>query len=168
MFSSIPSEFNPVLVAYQNAWTLYYLGRKAESLAVTEAYLARHPEDVGGLVTSVPAMLAAAAGDALRAEQKIKLAVEHDKGYGHFHHTAYDVASAYALLGKTAPALQWLETAAQDGLPCYPLFEKDPNLDRIRRDPGFIAFLARERQHWEAFQRLKLSRSVRVEGNHYK
>ena len=44
--------------------------------------------------------------------------------------------------------------AADDGLACYPLFERDPNLDRIRRDPGFVAFLAEQKNRWEAFSRL--------------
>jgi hypothetical protein len=57
-------------------------------------------------------------------------------------------------LGDPARALEWLRAAAGDGLPCYPLFEKDQNLDRIRRDPGFITFLAEQRRLWEGFQKL--------------
>ena len=154
VFSQVPLEFNPVLVNYQNVWTLFYLGRKAEAKARTEAYERAYPQDVGGLNASLQAMLAADAGDATRAEEKIHIAVERGRGYGHFHHTEYNVAMAYALLGRPSQALQWLQAAADDGLPCYPLFESEPNLERIRRDPGFVAFLAQQKNQWEAFGRL--------------
>jgi hypothetical protein len=153
VLSEIPPAFNPVLVNYQN-WTLFYLGRKAEVKARTDEYERAFPQDVGGFNASMQAILAADAGDATRAEVKIRAAIEHGKGYGHFHHTEYYVAAAYALLGRSSQALQWLQAAADDGLPCYPLFETDPNLDRVRNDPGFVAFLARQKQQWEAFGRL--------------
>jgi serine/threonine protein kinase/Flp pilus assembly protein TadD len=154
IFVKIPVEFNPVLVTYQNAWTLFYLGRKAEAQATTEEYLKKYPQDEGGLSASLQAILAADAGQPRRAEEKIKNAFEHGKGYIHFHHTMYNVASAYALLNRPAEAVKWLQAAADEGLPCYPLFEKDPNLDKIRRDPGFVAFLAKQKQQWEAFHKL--------------
>jgi TolB-like protein len=154
LFSKIPFNFNPVLLNYVDAWTLFDLGRKAEARARTDEYERAYPRDVGGLNASMQAILAADAGDATGAEVKIRAAVDHGTGYRHFHHTEYNVAVAYALLGKPKEALRWLQAAADDGLPCYPLFETDPNLDRIRRDPGFVAFLAGQKQQWEAFGRL--------------
>jgi TolB-like protein/Tfp pilus assembly protein PilF len=154
LFSRIPLSYNPVLLNYVSAWTLFDLGRKAEARARTEEYARAYPRDVGGLNASLQAMFAADAGDAATAEERIRAAVEHGKGYRHFHHTEYNVAVAYAMLGKPAQALRWLQAAADDGLPCYPLFETDPNLDRIRHDAGFVAFLAEQKQQWEAFKRL--------------
>jgi serine/threonine protein kinase len=154
VFSEVPVEFNPVLVNYQDIWTLFYLGRKAEAKARSDQYERAYPRDVGGLNASLQAMLAADAGEAARAEERIRVAAERGKGYGHFHHTEYNVATAYALLGKPAEALKWLEAAVGDGLPCYPLFASDPNLDRIRSDPNFVAFLAKQKEQWEAFKRL--------------
>jgi TolB-like protein len=154
LFSKIPLNYNPVLLNYVSAWTLFDLGRKAEAKARTDEYERAYPRDVGGLNASLQAMFAADAGDAATAEAKIRAAVEHGKGYRHFHHTEYNVAVAYAMLGRPTEALHWLQAAADDGLPCYPLFESDPNLDRIRRDPGFVAFLAQQKQQWEAFKRL--------------
>jgi TolB-like protein/Tfp pilus assembly protein PilF len=154
VFSRIPSDFNPALVAYQNAWTLFYLGRKNEAQKTAESYLAAHPEDVGGLLTSVQALLAADAGDARRAEEKAQAAARLGKGYGHFHHTAYNIGTAYALLKRPGEAVRWLEAAANDGLPCYPLFARDPNLDTIRQDPRFTAFLAKQKALWEKYQKL--------------
>ena len=56
--------------------------------------------DEGGNVTSVKAMLLAKAGDAREAEKYIQRAIEIGKNFGHFHQTAFNIASAYALLGK--------------------------------------------------------------------
>ncbi len=154
LFSKIPLNFNPVLLNYVNAWTLFDLGRKAEAKARTDEYERAYPRDVGGLNASMQAILAADAGDATAAEAKIRAAVEHGKGYRHFHHTEYNVGVAWALLRRPSEALRWLQAASDDGLPCFPLFDSDPNLDRIRNDPGFVAFLAREKQKWEAFERL--------------
>ena len=154
LFSKIPLDSNPALLNYVDAWTLFDLGRKDEARARTDEYEHTYPRDVGGLNASMQAILAADAGDAVGAEVKIRAAVEHGKGYRHFHHTEYNVATAYALLGKPSQALQWLQAAADDGLPCYPLFQSDPNLDRIRRDVRFVAFLAKQKQQWEAFRRL--------------
>jgi hypothetical protein len=110
------------------------------------------PNDPGGSLTSIQALLAADAGDAPLAERKIQEAVAKGKGYEHFHHVAYAVASAYALLGKREEALQYLRMAADDGFPCYPMFERDTNLDHLRNDPRFLSFLAEQKKQWEYFR----------------
>jgi hypothetical protein len=38
--------------------------------------------------------------------------------------------------------------------PCDLLVAGQPNLDRIRHDPGFVAFLVKQKEQWEAFKRL--------------
>ncbi|HQR67233.1 MAG TPA: hypothetical protein PLB02_07570 [Thermoanaerobaculia bacterium] len=81
-----------------------------------------------------------------------------DKGFGHFHHTAYNLANAWALLGRTPQALAFLREAAETGFPCYPLFEKDPFLDRLRNDPGFRTFLEAQRSDWEGRRKLVATR----------
>jgi hypothetical protein len=103
-------------------------------------------------VTSVKAMLLANAGNEKEAEETIQRAIEIGKGYMHFHHTAYNVAVAYALLNKPADAMKWLQFAADDGFPCYPWFEKDPNLNNLRKDRRFISFMAKLKTQWEHYQ----------------
>ena len=75
------------------------------------------------------------------------------RGFGHFHHTAYTVACAYSLMGRTADALQWLQDASDDGYPNYVVFERDRNLDALRRDPRFQQFMSRLRVQWERWSR---------------
>jgi len=151
---AIPKEANPALVGYQIAWALFNLGRKEEAGATLSQLLKDHPEDTGGVYTSVQAVLAASAGQDQMAEDKIKSAVEKGKGFGHFHHTAYHIGCAYALMNEHGQATKWLEAAAEDGFPCYPLFERDTNLDSLRTDARFVTLLAKLRQQWEHYRTL--------------
>ena len=145
----VPKDANPALVGHQIAWALFNLGRKDEAAATIEEYLRDHPEDNRGLFTSVQAVIAASAGQQRLADEKITLAVEKGKGFGHFHHTAYYVATAYALMKKPNEAVKFLEDAAEAGFPCYPLFESDPNLNNLRRDARFIAFMEKLKPQWD-------------------
>jgi serine/threonine protein kinase/tetratricopeptide (TPR) repeat protein len=70
----------------------------------------------------------------------------------HFHHAQYYIGVAYALMGDTRQALDWLKKATREGLPCYPLFERDPDLDSLRKNPEFIAFLAQLKAQAERFR----------------
>ncbi len=149
---TIPRDANPALVGHQIAWALFNLGKKEEASALLEQLLKDHPEDTGGVFTSIQAVLAASAGQERLAEDRIKSAIEKGKGFGHFHHTAYHIACAYARMNKPELALKWLEVAADDGFPCYPLFERDANLDSLRQDEKFIMFLAKEKQQWEHYK----------------
>ena len=151
---STPRDVNPPLVDHETAWALLNLGRKAEASEVIEKYLKEHPEDYGGLFAGLQAVVAASEGQEDRAEEKIKLAIERGKGFGHFHHTAYYIACAYARMNKTEEAVKWLQNAADDGFPCYPMFASDSNLDNLRKDPRFISFLEKQKQQWESYKKL--------------
>jgi TolB-like protein/Tfp pilus assembly protein PilF len=148
---SIPERVNPPLVGLQTAWVLFSLGRRDEASSKIAQLLKDHPEDSGGLFTGVEAVLAASAGDERTMEAKVRLAVEKGRGFGHFHHTAYHLAAAYALMKNPDQAIRWLEDAASDGFPCYPLFERDHNLDNLRQNARFIEFMARLHQQWAGY-----------------
>ena len=142
----------PGLWAFQTAFAFQHLGRRSEAEERISGMLKAMPADSGGSLTSMQALLAADAGDAALAERRIKEAVAKGKGYQHFHHVAYAVASAYALLGKREEALRYLRMAADDGFPCYPLFEHDSNLDHLRNYPGFLHFLSEQKKQWEYYR----------------
>jgi TolB-like protein/Tfp pilus assembly protein PilF len=145
-------KFFPGLWAFQTSFALQHLGNRQEAEERVSRMLKSMPNDPGGSLTSIQALLAADGGDAALAERKIREAVAKGKGYQHFHHVAYAAASAYALLDKHEEALQYLRIAADDGFPCYPLFEHDTNLDRLRNDPRFLSFLAQQKKQWEYFR----------------
>jgi hypothetical protein len=70
-------------------------------------------------------------------------------GFGHFHHTAVSIGEVYSVLGQPDRALQWIERASNDGFPCYPFFETDPFLERVRATESFRAFVAKLRTEWQ-------------------
>jgi tetratricopeptide (TPR) repeat protein len=146
IFNSTPLEKSPSLLASYTSTALFRLGRNEEASALIEQYLKDYPKDEGGLVTSVKAMMLAKAGKEREAEDAIQRAIEIGRGYAHFHHTSYNIASAFALMNRPEPAMKWLQVTAEEGFPCYPLFEGDANLDNIRKDARFISFMAKQKQ----------------------
>jgi TolB-like protein/DNA-binding winged helix-turn-helix (wHTH) protein/Tfp pilus assembly protein PilF len=145
-------KFLPPFWAFQTSFALQHIQRQQEAQEKVDRYLKATPLDRGGSLTAMQALLAADAGNALLAEGKILEAIAKGKGYQHFHHVTYAAASAYALLNKREQALQYLRLTADDGFPCYPLFEHDSNLDHLRDDPGFLSFLAEQKKQWEYFR----------------
>lgn len=148
----IAKAVNPALVGHNTAMALLRLGRRDEAAALLVELLRDDPRDEGGVFSSVQALLAASAGEENKAEREIEDAIEKGKGFGHFHHTAYHIACAYALMKKVEPAIKWLQAAAENGFPCYSLFEYDPYLDNLRKDPRFVALIAKLKEQWEPYR----------------
>jgi serine/threonine protein kinase len=134
------------------ALALLKQGLTNEARATIQEGLGKQPSDPGGQFASVQAMLAARAGELAKAEEAIRKAEEKGKGYGHFHHTAYNIACAYAILNKPKPAVDWLQRAFTTGFICYPAFKNDPTLDNIRGDPEFQKFLDKQRELCAAYK----------------
>ena len=145
-------SFNPDLWAYQMTLVLLKLDQKQEALALIRDFLRDNPNDRGGLGNGVLALLYADAGQGALAQASIETAIQKGKDFGHFHHAAYAIGSAYAVMHRGDEAVHWLRAAAEDGFPCYPLFEHDSNLDHLRNDPGFLSFLAEQKKQWEYFR----------------
>jgi hypothetical protein len=83
------------------------------------------------------------------AEEQIGFAIQSGKRRHNFKFAEYNIASVYALMGEHQQALQWLHRAAEHRFPCYPLFERDPNLNNLRTDPDFKAWLDEMKSQWE-------------------
>jgi tetratricopeptide (TPR) repeat protein len=146
----VPPQSSRAIVERSMAAALFNLGQTEEASKIVETYLANYPDE-GGNVTSVKAMLLARAGKQADAEAAIQHAIEIGQGFQHFHHTTFNIACAYALLNDRENALKWLRYTADDGFPCYPLFEKDPNLNNLRNDEAFISFMSQLKQQWEHY-----------------
>jgi TolB-like protein/class 3 adenylate cyclase len=149
------------LVEEAIARALFYAGRKNEARARIEEAKAKF-KDEGGILASMQALFLAEAGDKTRAKEKIDEAINIGEGYGHFHHTTGHIASAYALMDESDLAMKWLEYTAENGYPILTWFERDPNLDKLRKDPRFIEFLDRLRPQ---FERLKALAATPIPAN---
>jgi TolB-like protein/DNA-binding winged helix-turn-helix (wHTH) protein/tetratricopeptide (TPR) repeat protein len=145
-------QFNPSVWTFQTSFALQHLRRLNEAQKRVDSLLIERPEDRGGTSTAMQALLAAEVGDTRKAEAKVREALAKGRGFQHFHHIAYAVASAYALLNRPEPALRYLQMAADDGFPCYPLFEHDSNLENLRKNPQFISFMREQEKQWEYFR----------------
>ena len=96
-------------------------------------------------------MLLAKEGRNREAKETIQQAITRGQGFQHFHHTTYNIASAYLFMGDRDEAMRWLQFTVDEGFPCYPYFLKDANLDSLRNDRRFIAMMETMRQQWERF-----------------
>ncbi|PWT90575.1 MAG: hypothetical protein C5B55_09515 [Blastocatellia bacterium] len=150
----LPLEINAAIIGHHIVWTLFKLGRNDEAASTLAEFEKKYSQDTGGLFTSMHAVLAASAGEEQKAEEMIKLAQERGKGFGHFHHTAYDIACAYAIMKKNDEAMKWLEISADEGFPCYPMYERDSSLDNLRTDARFISWLAKLKDRWNYYRTL--------------
>lgn len=151
MLQQVPADAHPPLVYRSRAHALFALGKNEEARQLADDYLKMY-SDEGGNVTSIKAMLLARSGRDTEAQETIARAIEIGKSFQHFHHTTYNIATAYALLNKPDEALKWLRFTADDGFPCYPLFENDANLNSLRKDVRFVAFMTELKQRWERYK----------------
>ena len=129
---------------------LVSIGNTDEATKVLDK-LATGRQEIGYDLAAGYAVLYAGTGRKKEAEEKIKFAIENNKGESHFHHTEHLIASAYALMGDAKAAVEWLQKTADYGLPCYPLFQNDPNLKSLRKDPGYISLMGKLKTQWEHY-----------------
>src|SRR2546428_692086 len=67
ILQTVPPEYNPPFWNFDATWALIELGRNGDASTLIERYLHGHPEDRGGLMTSLRAIVSAKRGDARRA-----------------------------------------------------------------------------------------------------
>jgi tetratricopeptide (TPR) repeat protein len=146
------SQQSPEANRYDHADALRCLGRTDEAL---QLYAEKPPTN--STEGSLVAALLARKGDFDAARQRIDQArpeTSNVEGLSHFHHAQYYIGAAYALMGDTRQAVSWLRKATREGLPCYPLFERDSDLDNLRHDQEFVALMAELSAQHERFRSL--------------
>jgi TolB-like protein/predicted Ser/Thr protein kinase len=117
------------------------------------AGLKMYPEEP--LMISGQGMLHARRSQRSLALECIHKAQESPYSFGHTHHTHYNIASAYAVLGEKEKAMAWLERSVDTGNPCWPFFLVDPHLENLRPEPRFQRLVAGLKRQYTA---LKISR----------
>lgn len=154
VLKTVPRDVSPLLVDRIRAEILIQTGRLEEAETIANRDLKNNSTDEGGSFTSVKSLILARNGKKKEAHEAIDRCSQMGKGFGHFHHTAYNIAGAYTALDEPDMAVNWLEAAADDGFPCYPYFKMDPNLDDLRDHPGFVDLMSGLEKQWKRFRRI--------------
>jgi serine/threonine-protein kinase len=125
------------LIKTFRARALYYQGEPVKAAEILEQVLEQHPQLDG--IRPIYATFLSTLGfnEEARAQftDEVKATANTD------HDVAYWLASAYALEGERAEALQWLRRAIELGNENKPWFQRDKNWDSLRNDPEFQAIV---------------------------
>jgi DNA-binding winged helix-turn-helix (wHTH) protein/tetratricopeptide (TPR) repeat protein len=89
------------------------------------------------LIVSLQGVFHALTGNDRKALDCVNKACANPKSFGHAHHSYYQIACIFALLGRREIAFDWLERSVSSGFACWPFFLKDPCLKNLRELPGF-------------------------------
>jgi serine/threonine protein kinase len=130
-----------------SAW--YYIEKKMPE----EAALMVSRGDLGDPSSveayTVKALLPALQGRYREAEGHIPALLEKASAYPYLY---YVVGRIYALQGKNEEAMKWLAFWAKFQ-PDYPMYVRDPFLERIRQYGPFVQFMADMKRRWERYRR---------------
>src|SRR2546425_2560082 len=134
-----------------SAWYLMAKGRLDDAQKAIEELSAKEPDNLE--LPQTKAIFFALKGDFRSAEAEIPSILKNHPIKGPpYHHATYDIACVFALEGKSDEAVKWLKETAATGFPCYPLFERDAYLNRIRQAPEFIQFMAEMKAQNERYR----------------
>jgi tetratricopeptide (TPR) repeat protein len=125
-------------------------GMFSEARREADELLAQNPQDSVGL--SAKALIFALQGDLGAARKAIPVMDEDSRNSRAYHHSTYNIACIYAVLGDAANTVKWLKETVDTGMPNYTLFSRDPHLDKIRKDPAFAQFMVELKLRFEKYQ----------------
>jgi serine/threonine protein kinase len=94
------------------------------------------------LIVSLQGMLHGRRQEVGPALECARRALDSPRSLGHTHHTYYQIACVYAVVGQTDKAMAWLERSVDSGFACWPFFRLDPFLESLREDPAFKQLVA--------------------------
>lgn len=106
-----------------------------EAKALLDEAIQLFPEEP--LIVSLLGVYWALVGNAEQALECVTRACSSAKSFGHAHHTYYQIACIFSLLGQRDVAFEWLERAVNHGFACWPFFLKDICLQNLRSLPEF-------------------------------
>ncbi|HEU5452435.1 MAG TPA: winged helix-turn-helix domain-containing protein [Terriglobales bacterium] len=125
-----------------NKYALYFApqvemmsGDFRQARALLDEALDRLPNEP--MTISLCGLFHAMTGKPEEAMDCVHRACASPKTFGHAHHTYYQVACVYALLGRAEAAFEWLDRSVSTGFACWPFFVQDPCLRRLQALPQF-------------------------------
>ena len=99
-------------------------------------------------------MLLARLGRTADATMSMRKAEQMGGARSHFHHAAFAIATAHAIMGEKMEAVRWLQRTARDGMPAYTLFAKDPALATLKGVPEFESMMMKLRAESDGYRRM--------------
>jgi tetratricopeptide (TPR) repeat protein len=140
---NIPSGFSRV-----DPWYYIRKGRLDDAQRAIDERISKAPDEPNLLMEQ--ALLLALKGKSSQAEARVPaILAKVETNSQSRHHLTYFASCIYALSSNSLEAVKLLKETANTGFPNYPLFERDPFLDRIRKSPEFIDFMTEQRAQWE-------------------
>lgn len=130
---------------------LVLLGRIAEAQLIIEQSLKRRPDDP--LLLSVRALVAAHQGQGALVRDLANRTEKAIRGELHPHHAYHLLACAFSVLGDIPEAIHWLSRTADEGMPCYTWFLRDPLLAKLRADPDGASLMKSLERRSDYFRR---------------
>jgi DNA-binding winged helix-turn-helix (wHTH) protein/tetratricopeptide (TPR) repeat protein len=125
-----------------NKYAIYFASQAAmmtrdwqEAKALLDEAIHLLPEEP--LMISLMGLYWALTGNSDEALECVARACSTAKTFGHAHHTYYQIAGIFSLLGRRAMAFEWLERSVSSGFACWPFFLKDACLQGLRGLPEF-------------------------------
>ena len=106
-----------------------------EAKALLDEAIHLFPEEP--LIVSLLGVYWALVGNAEQALECVTRACSSAKSFGHGHHSYYQIACIFSLLGRCDVAFEWLERAVNHGFACWPFFLQDICLQNLRNLPEF-------------------------------
>ena len=148
--SKLPDDYGGAFNVARNTEVLLRLGKRDEVRNRIVELLKEYPEH--SVTNSLAAIFYATEGNKELSNQKIEKAIRTGTSFGHFHHTAYNIGVAYAIMNNHPEAIRWLQNATEDGLPCYTFIANDPYLENLRNNAQFKSLLEKLKKQWEHFK----------------
>jgi DNA-binding SARP family transcriptional activator/Tfp pilus assembly protein PilF len=108
------------------------------------------------LIVTVQGMIHARRNETDRALQCVHDALDSPNSFGHTHHSYYQIACVYAVLGEKDKAMAWLERSVASGFACWPFFRSDPFLESMREEPVFKRLVAGLEQTYTSLEITRL------------
>jgi len=140
---NIPTAFSRV-----DPWYYIRKGLLDDAQKAIDERIPKAQNDPGLLMQQ--ALLFALRGKSSQAEARVPaILAKVEPNNQSRHHLTYYAACIYALSSNSIEAVKRLKETANTGFPNYPLFERDPFLDRIRKSQEFIDFMTEQKAQWE-------------------
>ena len=139
MYKQTPDHLISLMRTSFWAIALITLERLSDAKKILSAGIKKVSSDL--FINSALAILHIKEGDRKSALERIEYCEQSNLNTGHYHHAIYNLAVAYALLGKYQESVDNLTWVAENGFPNYTFFRDDQLLKSLHQFTPYIELL---------------------------